>query len=800
MKPFPPASAVHLLDGRSGKKLPPPLSACLLALTALVGSPASAAAQVQRANGPSFVLSKSAEFTSQDRAFTTAEVLHMFVANPRSRAADVAGAPGAEASAWWLLAGASEAFQGALTPREGGFWAEFPLSAIHSSDGVFTWSASIESPGATPLSLSAQLTIDSLVPEADFGMAVLAGEAPLAVAFEDRSQGLITSWSWDFGDGTRASEARPTHLYSAPGSFLVRLTVAGPSGSDTRVADTPIEVREQDLAILYGMNASENAWWQRGVAFADAMARAGEFFRVVNGSIGRELAPLIQANHSVPLAAGWPDTEQLAPGELAGARLFGSMGGSMPDGRVQPYVLTWEGTGSCRLSGPPVVSEANRSTNRVEVFVDPSAGSGDALLIWLLEWSDPADPVRNAHVWLPGMEAEQPILWPPFVAKLAAMNGGRGPTSWRAMDWNEVNQYGRQGGSAPFVFDFAGRITPASASQGTKRGVCPEFQVALCNAVGANLHFNVPHAANGISDAEYEAFLRDAFTRIRDGAPAVAGVNGGRPFAPLAPHLKLTVEFANELWNSGFPANLWLKQRAQANGRTLHQQIALEIRRVFRVAEEVFAGPHAARLRRFVGGWIGDPGFLLEVLGALGPGVQVDAVGPAAYFGPRKADIDAWMKDAVPGDCPNCPTPEAVVESARRRIADLDLKLLEHQLVAASYTNPDGTHPRLELYEAGASFVAGFQPWGPAANQAQRLPSMYDAYVLDFVPALAARGVGTVNWYSFMTAGSTQGNGDAFGHWERMDQDLTLPVPDVYRNEGAPKAAAIYRLPPRRTP
>src|SRR5262249_47316057 len=156
-------------------------------------------------------------------------------------------------------------------------------------------------------------------------------------------------------------------------------------------------------------------------------------------------------------------------------------------------VLTWDGTGSCHLSGPAVVSEANRGSNRVEVFVDPTAGNGDALLLWGLDSSDPADPVRNAHVWLPGMEDEKPILWPAFVEKLRAMNGGRGPTSWRAMDWNEVNQYGRQGGSAPFVFDLAGRVTPASATQGTKRGVCPEFEVALCNAVGCNLQFNVPH-------------------------------------------------------------------------------------------------------------------------------------------------------------------------------------------------------------------------------------------------------------------------------------------------------------------
>jgi hypothetical protein len=31
-----------------------------------------------------------------------------------------------------------------------------------------------------------------------------------------------------------------------------------------------------------------------------------------------------------------------------------------------------------------------------------------------------------------------------------------------------------------------------------------------------------------------------------------------------------------------------------------------------------------------------------------------------------------------------------------------------------------------------------------------------------------------------------------------MDQKITLPVPDVYVDEGLPKVAAIYRLPPRK--
>jgi PKD repeat protein len=750
-------------------------------------------AQAQSLDGPGFQLSRSADFASEDRDYTTLDTLHMWVACPVSKDSLAEQA----ATGWWRLEGPTQSFSGELEPVESGLLATLPLSAVSELAVVWTWSASVEWKGTVISSPIAAVRITLALPAASYQASAVDGEAPLEVQFEDRSAGAVTGWSWDFGDGCTAVEPSPAHVFSTPGTYAVTLTVTNPWGVDGDQGE-PITVREQDLAILYGMNASENVWWQRGIAFSDGMARAGEFCRVVNGAITPDLAPLIPLGEEPPrLGAGWPDLSALEPGQQAGARLFGSMGGSLPDGRELPYVLTWEGTGSCRLAGQAVVGEANRTSRRVEVFLDPEAGGGDALLIWVVDSSDPDDPVRDAHLWLPGMEADAPILWPPFVARLRAMNGGRGPVAWRAMDWNQVNQYGRADGSAPFVFDLAGRITPASPSQGTKRGVCPEFQVALCNAIGADLFFNVPHAANGLPDEDYETFLRDAFTRIRDGSPAVPGVNGGQPFAPLAPSLRVTVEFSNEVWNPDFPVNTWLKARALQAGRTLRQQAAIEIRRVFAVAEDVFSGVHAPRLRRFVGGWLGDPDFLQEVLDELGPEVQVDAAGPACYFAPRPEDVDAWMADADPGDCPNCPTSAEVIESARLRIAVLDQKLLEHQPVVASHVNPDGSAPRFELYEGGASFSAGYQPWGPAASQAQRLPEMYDAYVADFVPTLIARGVQAVMWYSFVTS-AAQGSSGPYGHWESMDQAITLPVPETYVDEGAPKAAAVYRLPPRR--
>ena len=50
------------------------------------------------------------------------------------------------------------------------------------------------------------------------------------VAFEDQSEGEVTSWHWDFGDGNTSDEAYPIHQYKEPGHYVVVLAVEGPQG------------------------------------------------------------------------------------------------------------------------------------------------------------------------------------------------------------------------------------------------------------------------------------------------------------------------------------------------------------------------------------------------------------------------------------------------------------------------------------------------------------------------------------------------------------------------------------------
>ena len=50
------------------------------------------------------------------------------------------------------------------------------------------------------------------------------------VTFKDESSGVITSWHWDFGDGTSSTEQNPVHQYKEPGKYIVILDIEGPEG------------------------------------------------------------------------------------------------------------------------------------------------------------------------------------------------------------------------------------------------------------------------------------------------------------------------------------------------------------------------------------------------------------------------------------------------------------------------------------------------------------------------------------------------------------------------------------------
>ncbi|MCH7549632.1 MAG: PKD domain-containing protein [Candidatus Krumholzibacteriota bacterium] len=74
-------------------------------------------------------------------------------------------------------------------------------------------------------------------------MNTLSGTAPLTVAFTNLSTGVLTSYSWNFGDGRNSSLRDPVHTYADPDTYTVSLTVTGPGGTDIETKLDYIDVR-----------------------------------------------------------------------------------------------------------------------------------------------------------------------------------------------------------------------------------------------------------------------------------------------------------------------------------------------------------------------------------------------------------------------------------------------------------------------------------------------------------------------------------------------------------------------------
>lgn len=67
------------------------------------------------------------------------------------------------------------------------------------------------------------------------------------VCFQDRTYGPVTSWHWDFGDGTTSDEQNPVHTYALDNvHYVVTLYVDGPEGPSRCCKVWEVTVRDRE--------------------------------------------------------------------------------------------------------------------------------------------------------------------------------------------------------------------------------------------------------------------------------------------------------------------------------------------------------------------------------------------------------------------------------------------------------------------------------------------------------------------------------------------------------------------------
>ncbi|MBI4647078.1 MAG: N-acetylmuramoyl-L-alanine amidase [Bacteroidia bacterium] len=109
-----------------------------------------------------------------------------------------------------------------------------------------------------PDTIVQQITISEIpFPVADFFAADTNLSLPLAIANFINSSTDVSSYFWDFGDGSNSAEENPSHEYASAGYFTVILIASGTScGNDTLILYDYIHVSEEILPPSAGFTYS----------------------------------------------------------------------------------------------------------------------------------------------------------------------------------------------------------------------------------------------------------------------------------------------------------------------------------------------------------------------------------------------------------------------------------------------------------------------------------------------------------------------------------------------------------------
>ena len=135
-----------------------------------------------------------------------------------------------------------------------------------------------------------------------------SGWAPLAVAFTGSnstdSDGTISSYAWNFGDGQTATTANPSHTYQNTGNYTATLTVTD-NGNLTSSKTVPISVTPSPTTAVFRVNAGGTAFTDSlgHVWSADSNFNTGNTFSVTNAISGTTDDKLYQSERYDPATA-----------------------------------------------------------------------------------------------------------------------------------------------------------------------------------------------------------------------------------------------------------------------------------------------------------------------------------------------------------------------------------------------------------------------------------------------------------------------------------------------------------------
>ncbi|MBE2266889.1 MAG: PKD domain-containing protein, partial [Anaerolinea sp.] len=181
-----------------------------------------------------------------------------------------------------------------------------------TTPGIYTVTLEVSGPGGTS-NFSWQINVRTIsAPSAGFSLSTASGRAPLTVQFSDQSVGNITSWLWNFGDGTTSTERSPSHTFTNVGTYNVFLTVTGPGGTSIASRQVVVEnpVSPPPIALFSAQPNSGTAPLTVQFSNQSTGSISGYTWNFGDGSLSSETNPVhtftVPGTYTVTLYASGP--------------------------------------------------------------------------------------------------------------------------------------------------------------------------------------------------------------------------------------------------------------------------------------------------------------------------------------------------------------------------------------------------------------------------------------------------------------------------------------------------------------
>ncbi len=463
----------------------------------------------------------------------------------------------------------------------------------------------------------------------------------------------------------------------------------------------------QQRNLNLGINLAQVNYYSREWVFVDAMKQARTWASTNPNGNPFDTGEVVQTDSD-----GWP---WLSAGKAAQTIIFSETQGAYPAGQ---YVCTYDGLGDIQFQWDADV--VTSEPGRIILNVTPS----DTGILMRISESYANNPIRNIRLWMPGFEDAQSPFHPLYLQRMSKFK------VLRFMDWGHTNE-------SDEPVSWSERTLPTRYTQATPKGVAVEYMIDLCNELGADPWFCMPHTA----DDEY---IQSFATLVRD---------------RLDPQRKVYIEWSNEAWNSRF--HVYQYVLTQSGGGVFSDAwfdyLGERLINTFTIWEQVFNG-QTDRLVRVAAGQQANVWVTRNITDRLAG--QLDAITCAAYFGESGASFDA-----------STTAQDIVLDAINRAIPDKSAKHYQgHGDLAADLTAELGRTIRFIGYEGGQHYADDNRnvPYAQALLDAQYVPGMFSAYLMN-LDAFEQAGGDLLLPFNYV---DRPGNHGAWGHLEHQDASV----------------------------